>query len=144
MKIRAALAGESQILAEIDALHPFSAHWSSSQIQSEMAAPAAHVLVAQTGEQVAGFIIFRAAGGVGEIVDLAVHPAFLRRGIGALLVRQALDVMRQAQTEQVTLEVHENNLPAQGLYLKQGFRVLGRRKKFYHNAQDALIMGTDL
>jgi ribosomal-protein-alanine N-acetyltransferase len=143
MNIRAALESDSVVLAAIDAQHPFSAHWSAPQIQSEITHPAGHVLVSQAGGKITGFIVFRAAGGAGEIVNLAVHHAFLRRGVGALLVQQALLDMRALQTTQVTLEVHEDNQPAQGLYRKAGFEVLGRRKKFYNDA-DALIMGINL
>lgn len=143
MNVRAALVSECGVLAALDALHGLSAHWSAAQIQSETEHPAGHVLVAESEGKITGFIIFRAAGGTGEIVDLAVHPDFLRRGTGALLVRRALETMRAENTAQVTLEVHALNLPAQGLYRQQGFGVLGRRKNFYPDA-DALIMGITL
>ena len=41
----------------------------------------------------------------------------------------------------ITLEVRESNLPALKLYEKLGFKVAGKRKKYYSdNGEDALIM----
>ena len=144
MNIRAAAADESGILAAIDAQHPYSAHWSEAQIQGETVHSAGRVLVAEIDEKITGFIAFRSAGGVGEILNLAVDRAALRQQTGTSLVQAALAQMRTEGTEEVALEVNENNLPAQGLYLKTGFKVLGRRKKFYNNTTDALIMGITL
>ncbi|MCS6997720.1 MAG: GNAT family N-acetyltransferase, partial [Casimicrobiaceae bacterium] len=39
-----------------------------------------------------------------------------------------------------TLEVRVNNLAAQSLYRKFGFVEVGRRKRFYRDGEDALLM----
>lgn len=144
MKIRTALTQDAGTIAAIDASQIFGAHWSAAQIQSELAQPAGHVLVCDEQGVIAGFIAFRCAAGVGEILNLAVRPDKLRRGAGTLLVRGALEFMRRQGPVQLSLEVNERNLPARALYEKTGFAVLARRKKFYNNADDALIMGINL
>lgn len=40
----------------------------------------------------------------------------------------------------ITLEVNEKNEPAIHIYEKYGFKILGRRKKYYNNQFDAYIM----
>ena len=40
----------------------------------------------------------------------------------------------------ITLEVRDNNIPAIKLYKKFNFDILGRRKKYYNNVNDAIIM----
>ena len=40
----------------------------------------------------------------------------------------------------ITLEVNENNLPAQKLYEKYKFKNLGIRKNYYKNGENAIIM----
>ena len=40
----------------------------------------------------------------------------------------------------ITLEVRENNFAATRLYEKLDFQVVGRRKKYYENKFDAIIM----
>ena len=144
MNIRTALTGEGSLLAPIDAAQHFSAHWSAAQTESEIAHPAGRVLVCEEQGTILGFIAFRCAAGEGEVFNLAVEPAHVRKGAGYLLVTGALEEMRQANTTRATLEVNEHNVAALALYRKTGFSVLGRRKKFYNNAEDALIMGINL
>jgi ribosomal-protein-alanine N-acetyltransferase len=44
----------------------------------------------------------------------------------------------------VTLEVRASNQTAQSLYKKYGFRVIGRRPRYYSSdGEDAIIMSTD-
>ena len=38
------------------------------------------------------------------------------------------------------MEVNQNNIPAINLYKKYGFNILGTRKKYYNNTDDAIIM----
>ena len=40
----------------------------------------------------------------------------------------------------ITLEVRDDNTPAIELYKKFNFDILGRRKKYYNNVNDAIIM----
>ena len=40
----------------------------------------------------------------------------------------------------ITLEVSDDNVPAIELYKKFEFEILGRRKKYYNNVNDAIIM----
>jgi len=44
----------------------------------------------------------------------------------------------------ITLEVNSNNIPAQKLYEKFGFNVVGIRKKYYNNIDDAIIYTRNL
>ena len=40
----------------------------------------------------------------------------------------------------ITLEVNENNIPAINLYKKFNFEQVGLRKKYYNNADAAILM----
>ena len=41
-----------------------------------------------------------------------------------------------------TLEVRASNMPAQRLYEKLGFDIVGRRRHYYRDGEDGLIMTT--
>lgn len=84
---------------------------------------------------VAGFAVWRAvADGEWELLNLAVSPAFRRRGLGAALVA-AIPPGR------IFLEVRESNAAARALYENQGFRLLGRRKRYYNDpVEDGIVM----
>lgn len=57
----------------------------------------------------------------GEIVALYLLPAYQRRGIGTLLLRAALDRLRERGFEKVYLWVAEKNTSARRFYEAQGF-----------------------
>ncbi len=76
-----------------------------------------------------------------HISTIAVHPDWRGRGVGervlAGLLERALDLGATA----ATLEVRLTNTPAQNLYRKYAFEVVGRRKRYYRdNGEDALLM----
>lgn len=76
----------------------------------------------------------------GHILDVAVDPDTRGAGVGRLLVQKVLDECLSAGASFVSLEVRESNLSAIGLYKKIGFIVVGRRKRYYANSEDALMM----
>jgi ribosomal-protein-alanine N-acetyltransferase len=76
----------------------------------------------------------------GHILDVAVDPALRGAGIGRLLVQQVLQDCRFGGASFVSLEVRESNFSAIGLYKKMGFAEVGKRKNYYENGEDALMM----
>ena len=40
----------------------------------------------------------------------------------------------------IKLDLHENNIKAENFYLKNGFKKIALRKKYYNNIFDAVIM----
>jgi len=78
-----------------------------------------------------------------HICTLAVHPEWRRRGLGELLLLHMVDHATALNAAVATLEVRTSNLPAQRLYHKYGFEIVGLRKGYYSdNHEDALIMTT--
>jgi len=76
----------------------------------------------------------------GHILDVAVNPEVRGAGVGRMLVQQVLGECRCNSASFVSLEVRESNLAAIALYRKMGFTEVGRRKKYYGNGEDALMM----
>ncbi len=79
-----------------------------------------------------------------HIATIATLPDFRRQGIGARILVEAL---REAYTDGARwafLEVREGNKAAQAMYRKFGFRVTGRRPRYYKdNGEDAILMTLD-
>lgn len=144
MRIRLALPLEAEQLAAIDASQPMSAHWDVQGWKGELTSAAAQVWVAEEEGNVIAFSACRLAAGFCEILNVAVLPAFCRRGIAFALLSHLLAQVRAQGGQTVTLEVNCHNGPALALYRKAGLKEMGRRKKFYHNQEDALIMGAEL
>ncbi len=76
-----------------------------------------------------------------HVATLAVHPDFRHQGVAQRMLLYALIQSAKRGALKATLEVRENNLIAQHLYQRFGFKVVGRRKGYYRdNHEDALIM----
>jgi ribosomal-protein-alanine N-acetyltransferase len=71
-----------------------------------------------------------------EILNLAVDPAFRRRGIGRLLV----DSIRLQAGGTVYLEVRESNQGARKFYERLGFQVVTLRPLYYPDSLEAAIV----
>ena len=84
-------------------------------------------LLATLDDVDAGFI---AAAAGGWIVQVGVVPAARGRAIGALLVAEAVRLMRAAGEARITLNVNVNNPHAIALYERLGFVRAGRRARY--------------
>ncbi|MCS7206544.1 MAG: ribosomal protein S18-alanine N-acetyltransferase [Dehalococcoidia bacterium] len=88
-----------------------------------------------------GYVSTWFLGGDAHIVAIAVATPYRRQGIGELLLMGSIEEAMRRRAQAVTLEVRVSNIPAQRLYEKYGFVVVGRRRGYYlDNGEDALIM----
>ncbi len=60
------------------------------------------------------------------IHTLAIHPDYLKRGIGHELLKFTLSYAKEQGQRTIRLDVYENNRPAIALYEKCGFRYVDR------------------
>ena len=117
----------------------FSSPWSANAlIESEKNGTV--FFVAETGENIAGYIGIDTALDEGYITNIAVFPEFRKKGVGSKLISHTVEYAKNNGLSFISLEVRESNINAQSLYKKFGFVVEGRRKNFYKDpAEDALI-----
>ena len=54
----------------------------------------------------------------------AVHPDFLRYGVGKILMDFSIEYSIKSQVKSIRLDVYENNIPAIRLYEKYGFKYI--------------------
>lgn len=119
----------------------FSAPWSERSIASELENKLAFWLVAMEEDRLAGYIGSQTVMGETDMMNVAVHPDFRRRGVGEALVNALVENLKTMGSHCLTLEVRVSNAPAIALYRKLGFSEIGRRKNYYRNPkEDALIL----
>lgn len=100
-------------------------------------------LVDSTKELVVGYIGIWSVIDQGHIISIAVRETLRKAGIGELMIIGAVESNQLIGNNELTLEVRVSNEAAQNLYKKFGFKVVGRRKKYYSdNREDAYIMTT--
>ena len=115
--------------------------WSEGSVASELENPLSRWLVALEGEQVLGYVGSQTVLDESDMMNLAVDPAFRRRGIARALVCALIEQLRKMGSRCLTLEVRASNESAQALYACLGFVQVGRRKNYYHHPkEDALIL----
>lgn len=142
--LRRALPIDAAELAAVEAGQPMSAGWGEAGFVTELAHNFAFVWCAVEAGQIIGFVAVRQVADFCEILNLAVSPLHCRQGIGAGLLAKLFSELKQKDCREVTLEVNYRNAAAIGLYQKMGFTQTGRREKFYHGTDDALILGVKL
>ena len=79
-----------------------------------------------------------------EIEIVAVSEMFRRCGRGNKIVEELLSIARRLGVKKVFLEVRVSNTSAQILYLKNGFRGLYSRTRYYPDGEDAIVMVKEL
>ena len=75
-----------------------------------------------------------------HITLLAVGNPYRQLGLGKSVLQSLLEEAHQRQLERATLEVRASNAIAINLYSQFGFQVAGRRKRYYPDQEDALIL----
>ncbi len=119
----------------------YSYPWSRQQFIDEFDNPVATIEVALVDEQIAGYLCSWLICGELQIQNLATSPAYRRRGIGQTLLRYVITRCQREGLLSAWLEVREDNQAAIRLYTDCGFEVQGRRKKYYQDGEDALLLG---
>ncbi|MCB0165270.1 MAG: GNAT family N-acetyltransferase [Anaerolineae bacterium] len=77
-----------------------------------------------------------------HVVTIAIEPHWKGLGLGEWLFIALLEAGQAAGGQIATLEVRPSNLSALSLYRKYGFEDAGRRKAYYNDNEDALILTT--
>jgi len=131
MCVRRAGEGDLAAVARIQAASAEAAQWDVRDYLSH------DFVVAMWGERVAGFAVARrVAEGESELLNLAVDPAFRRRGLGRRLVAE----LTERHPGTLWLEVREGNDAARKLYKTLNFHEAGQRPGYYPDSQESAIV----
>lgn len=98
-------------------------------------------LAAREGEILTGSVWVQTVLDEGYIGNVAVRPAFRRRGLADALLQALQALGREKELAFLTLEVRAGNTPAIAVYEKNGYVRVGRRPGYYdHPKEDAILM----
>jgi ribosomal-protein-alanine N-acetyltransferase len=117
----------------------FAEPWNEKAMADLLVSPGVHGWLA-AGDQPEGFVMARIAADEAEILTLMVLPPYRRHGLARRLLDAALDNAKMQGVEKMYLEVASSNTAAQQLYTKTGFTQVGRRKGYYGEGVDALLL----
>lgn len=91
-----------------------------------------------------GFIVWRTVLDESEIITVGVHPDARGTGIAIAMLGIMENEVKKIGAKKIFLEVSHTNTPAIGLYEKCGFTIIGKRKNYYHDGTDAILMQKEI
>lgn len=116
------------------------APWDESAFRKLLSNEAAIPFMIWEGENAMAMLLIQNVAGEGEIITLGVLPTEQRAGFGEAIVGFAHTELKKLGCKRVFLEVAASNMAARGLYKKLEYQVINKRKAYYPNGDDALMM----
>lgn len=118
----------------------FDDPWGADSVAGEITGGGRIVRVAETTSGILGWSSTSVVAETADLLRVAVEPSARGRGLGRVLVDDVLRHAGDAGAERVLLEVAEPNTPARALYAATGFREIHRRRRYYADGADALVL----
>ena len=119
----------------------FAEPWSERALELLLTEDALGVVAVSDSGEILAYGGMLLAPDEGQITNIATHPDFRRLGAGGAILGALIEQAALRSLSTLALEVRESNTAAIRLYEREGFAVMGRRKRFYKNpAEDALVM----
>jgi ribosomal-protein-alanine N-acetyltransferase len=119
---------------------PDDEFWDERIIAGQLSQPGVFGLLDKRG----GMLLARLAADEAEVLTVAVVPERRQQGLGGGLLQAAAEEARARGAARLFLEVSTRNPAARGLYQQFGFTQVGRRKAYYADGSDALVLSKDL
>jgi ribosomal-protein-alanine N-acetyltransferase len=119
---------------------PSDEFWDERIIAGQLSQPGVFGLLDKRG----GMLLARMAADEAEVLTVAVVPERRQQGVGAGLLTAAAQEARARGATRLFLEVSTRNPAARGLYQSLGFAQVGRRRAYYADGSDALVLRKDL
>ena len=106
----------------------------------DLRTPSRVLLGAWSGERLVGVATAAMAVDDGDLLLVVVEPNARRAGIGQALTVAVCRVLAALGAQRVLLEVRAANQPALALYARVGFEEVARRRSYYRDEQDAVVL----
>ena len=118
-------------------------HWTKQQLSESISNPnnLSQILIVKS--KIVGYIIAMPSVDSADILNLAVHKDFKRKGYGSSLINHLLFELKKRQIKNLFLEVRIGNFAAISLYLSLGFKEVSIRKNYYTKNSNELSIKED-
>jgi len=114
--------------------------WTAGHFMQELENPFATVDLLFSGGALAGYLCSWLLCGELHVQNVVTAPECRRRGVAAALLQHVIDRARRQGVESAFLEVRAGNAAAIALYRRFGFTVVSKRRRYYADGEDALLM----
>ena len=123
-----------------EASFPIAERWNEAAFASLLDQPGCFACLHLIEASPVGMALMRAVADEAEVLTIAVLPEARGKGAGAAMLTMALAECQRRGVLRAYLEVAPYNTAACALYRRQGFVEIGRRRRYYPDGSDALVM----
>lgn len=115
--------------------------WSKAMFLNELTQNKyAYLFVLESKNMIIGYYGFWAIDDDAMITKVTIVKPLRGKGLSKVLMDDLLMRLKILNCNTVTLEVRVSNLAAISLYEKYGFKIIGKREKYYQDGEDAHVM----
>jgi ribosomal-protein-alanine N-acetyltransferase len=140
-RLLAATPAHAEVLAAIHAeCFPAPARLDAAAMAAQLGLPGTFGLLDPAG----AMVLARSVAEQAEILTLAVVPTLRRLGRARSLLHAAACRAAATGAREMFLEVATNNCAARALYSAAGYAEVGRRRRYYPDGSDALVLRAPL
>lgn len=118
--------------------------WSFQMLASSFESDSFHGVLAEENGEIAGYGGITVAADSADIDNIAVNEEYRRCGIATSLLNELCAFAKERGVKKVFLEVRVSNVAAMSLYLKNGFKGVYARTRYYSDGEDCLVMVKEL
>ena len=138
MKIREAKVNDLDKIYDIEK-RVFSNPWSKQSIKNELSRISySSNFIFEKNDHLIGYCFSHIIDKEVHILNMAIDIPYQHRGYGKEFFN--LIFKKYMEYANVFLEVKKTNFPAINLYLNFGFEEINRKKMYYSDGQDAIVM----
>jgi ribosomal-protein-alanine acetyltransferase len=143
--IRAARAADVDVVAALEKTLFGVDAWSPDLVAEELLGARRQAVIADAADgQVVGYAVLLLGGDVVDLQRIGVAPAYQRRGLAGALLADVRDRALGVGALRMMLEVSAANEPALAFYADAGFVEVDRRRRYYRDGTDAVVMKASL
>ncbi len=114
--------------------------WPFKEFELSLKIPGTFLLYTLDVDNLSGLALGRVSGDVSELFFIFSRPDLRGRGLAKkLLIDFEAHSLSSYDALSTMLEVRPTNVYAIRLYESQGYQLIGRRKRYYQDGEDALI-----
>lgn len=144
MILRRATSGDTAALTELETALFGADAWSEAVVRSELEGPGREALVAVEDGEVVGYAVTLRSHDLADLQRIGVRADRQRTGVARALLDALLGRLRAAGADRVLLEVSAVNTAAVSFYAGAGFVEIDRRRRYYRDGSDAVVMRRSL
>ena len=118
----------------------FGSSLGEAMLHNELSNPMAHYFVMEENNVIISYIGLWEDSKNAQILNFYVKEKFRRLGYAKKMLEYALNYLDNLGVEVITLEVRPSNLNAIDLYEKYKFEYSYKRRFYYNDGEDALVL----